>query len=193
MAFPEKPTLDQNLQMSVLDVSGTYDLVTSFKCFDFLDLDEAFAKVRSILAPGGLFVGHMTFAWWVITPGGIVGHFPYAAQRLSPSDLARYFAEHHPPDMAANLDRRQFYMHSGKQVPTLRDWVAVAKKHGLRTVAYERVMPKKHERVPDTPPQMLKTDWFDVEAVLRDIHRFRPDVCVDDLFTQGLTIAMVRA
>ncbi len=91
LQFPHAMKLDQNFHMSALDAPGTYDFVMTVSCFDYFDLDVALPKVRSMLKPGGLFYAHMGYWWYPVNPSGIVGHFPYAAQRLTLEDLKRYY------------------------------------------------------------------------------------------------------
>lgn len=149
--YPEAPYLaglinqfprDSNatdFHMDVMDAPGTYDLVTSYFCFDYLDLNRILPKVRSLLNPGGVFAGMFEYWWWPINSTGIIGHFPYAGARLSFKDLERYHAEHHP-DLIENLYFKYHYFHEGKQRPTVDEWFSIAKSHGLKPIAFERIV-----------------------------------------------------
>lgn len=187
--FPRPPKLDENYCMDALEVPGTYDLVTAVAVFDFFELDRAFAKLKTMLKPGGVFVGHLNYCWWPISAGGVVGHFPYAQQRLNWNDLHRYYAEHHP-DFMFNLESRYNWFHKGKIRPTIGDWMAIARKHGLRPVAVERIIPKRSNRFADVPVNMLKAPWFNYDEVLRDIHCMKPGVTAEDLITAAIWFAV---
>lgn len=190
--FPREPTLDKNFHLDLMELPGTYDFATSLYCFDYFDLDRLLPKLRAILNPGGVFVGYVEYWWWPVNSTGIVGDFPYAGARLSLGDLTRYYTEHHP-DLLPNLELKYNYFHQGKHHPTLTEWFALARKHGLRPLAVERVVPKTHHRLPDCPPRLFASPWFDEREVLRDIHYLKPDVTADDLFTSGLRIALTPA
>lgn len=188
--FTAPARLDRNFHMSVFDADGSYDLITAFLFVQFLDPDEILPKIRSLLAPGGL-VAILTEHWWFpINSTGIVGDFPYTCQRLSYDDLCRYFARHHP-DLQDNVWFKYYYFHEGKSRPTVTDWFDMARRHGLRPVAVERIQPTARPlRMQDSPQDIFKADYFDHGEVLRDIHRLNPGVVVEDLFTSHLRIAL---
>ncbi len=190
--FPGSSALDANLHMNVLDAQGTYDFVMTVSCLDFFDLNEILPKVRSLLNPFGLFYGQLGYWWFPVNATGIVAHFPYAAQRLSLDDLGRYCTQYQP-EFLPSLKQRYNYHHQGKHHPTLTDWFALARKHGLKPIAFERVMPKAHQRIRDCPPAMFKQPWFDHGEVLRDIHHLKLDVTVEDLFTGGFRVVFMAA
>ncbi|MCA0202526.1 MAG: class I SAM-dependent methyltransferase [Proteobacteria bacterium] len=124
--------------MDMLETPGTYDLVTAFAALDHTGLDEVLAKVRSMLNPGGVFFAQIQLWWWVVNTTGILGHFPYAGQRLALNDLTRYFAEHHPEHVEF-VQRRYPYFHKGEH-PTADEWVQRANQHGLELIAMERMV-----------------------------------------------------
>ena len=190
--FPNPPELDHDLHMSALEVTGKYDFVTVFSCFEYFDLDVALSKVREILNPGGLFVLQGEYWWWAVNSTGILGHFPYAGQRLSFSDLERYASEHQPELLDAIQTKYHFY-HQGKYRPTITDWFGLARKHGLRPVAVHRAQAKQHHRLNLCPPTLFKMPWFDHREILRDIHYLNPSVTVEDLLTSAFYIAMEPA
>lgn len=189
-AFPNAPTADENLVLDLTETPGQYDLVTSFCCFDYLEMNKALAKVRSLLVPGGLFVGMFEYWWWPINSTGVIGHFPYAGARLSFDDLLRYYGQFHK-DLLDNLYTKYHYFHEGEQRPTITDWMDIARANGLRPIAAERIIPVTHHRLGHCPPQIFAQPWFDHREVLRDIHHIKPDVTVDDLHTSAIKIAFV--
>jgi len=186
--LPHPLKLDQNYVMNLFDTPGSYDLVMSYSVLEFVDLDEALAKIRSLLNPGGLYVGATQSPWYPVYPNGLVGNFPYFSQRLTLSDMRRY-AEQSQPELLENLERRYNTFHRGRYRPTPNDWLELARKHGLRTVAIEQIKPKRYHWSPDDPQAMLKSDWFNPLEVLRDIHEIRPDVSWEDLATQAVRVA----
>lgn len=187
--FPKPTTLDRHFEQNLFDAEGSYSLVTAFSVLEFLDLEEAFKKIRSLLVPGGMFVGATNYCWYPVYANGLIGRFPYLQQRLTLSDARRY-AEAHQPELLENLDRRYLHYHQGAR-PTVPDWIEAARQNGLKTVAYERVMPKRNWRSPDDPQALMKAKRFDPNEVLRDIHYTHKKVSLDDLFTQALRVALV--
>lgn len=190
--LPFKPELDSALIMDLLETPGTYDLVTSFCCFDYLEINKALTKVRELLAPGGVFVAVLEYWWWPVNSTGIVGHFPYAGARLSFDDLIKYYTRNHR-DLLDNLFTKYNYFHEGMQHPTIDDWFDLAKANGLRPLAVERIIPRRHRRLPECPPTLFAQPWFDHREVLRDAQLLNPKVVVEDLFTSAIKIAMTRA
>lgn len=186
--FPNAPTLDEYKHMNIFDVSGKYDVVVSLLTFEYFSLEKILAKVRSLLNTGGIFVGMMEYFWWPLTSTGIVGHFPYASQRLCFEDLKRYFAEHHPEQLAT-LRARYFYFNEGEQ-NTLQDWCDAGHRNGLVPLALERIQPTFHHRTADIPGTLLKQPWFNYREVLRDIHCFKSGVTREDLSTLYVRVAM---
>lgn len=180
-------SLRQHLVMNMMDVPGSYDLVTAFAALDHVGLDELLNKVRSMLTPGGIFFAQIQLWWWVVNTTGILGHFPYVGQRLSRTDLDRYFSENHPEHLDF-VRRRYPYFHHGEH-PTAREWVRRAGQHGLELVAMERLMPDHHKFGVLTPPELEREPWFSFEDVLRDVHHLHSDVTQDDLKTQSIFVA----
>lgn len=190
--FPHRAAVDEFHHADIYDASGKYDLVTTVGVFDLLDLDKALAKVRDLLTDGGLFVCVDEYWWWALNSTCIMGHFPYAVQRLTYHDLERYVGAHHP-EVLPTLEARYRYMFDGKPAPTLTDWGAVAERQGLRVIGVERVIAKRHHRQVYAMPRLLKQPWFKPLEILRDIAHIRPGVGIDDLTTSIVTLAMVKA
>ena len=192
LSYPIAPRVDEWQMKDIFNATGKYDLVTTFYVFDLLDLDKALAKVRELLTDDGIFVCSDEYWWFPINSSMIVGHFPYAMQRLSYADLERYVSEHHP-EILPGFKERYHFLYGGTKPPTINDWFTIARRQGLRTVAFERVVPKVSHRIKDCPPQLMQQPWFDPQEVLRDIEHIRPGVVLDDLMTADIHIAMVKA
>lgn len=190
--FTAPAVVDEYRQQDIFDLTGTYDLILTFAVFDLLDIDKALAKVREVIAPDGLFVCMDEYWWYPINSSAIVGHFPYAMQRLSYKDLERYVGEHRP-DRLPGLEDRYAFLYGGTQPPTINDWFRLAEKNKLRPVAVERIMSKNSHRLKDSPIAIFKNDCFNPDDVLRDIRYMKPDVVAEDLFTSHIHIAMVPA
>lgn len=190
--FPHRAAVDAFQHKDIHEASGKYDLVTALLVFDLLDLDAALAKVRNLLTDDGLFLCVDEYWWWAVNSTCIVGHFPYAVQRLTYGDLQRYVGEHHP-HLLPSLEARYRYMYAGNTPPTVMDWCAVARRQGLRPIGVERVVARDHHRLGYPMPYILKQPWFNSLEIIRDIRHVKPDVGVDDLTTSIITLAMVKA
>jgi len=187
---PELAVVDRHIHGTVESATGSYDLISAFSCFEHLDLDGALAKTRSLMKPGGLFVSQNEAWYWVYNSLGVVGHFPYTAARLTHADIDRYLSQFHPT-LVAGYRRRLEQIRQTQQRPTIKDWFDLGRKHGLRPVAVERVMPRQHPQIAPCPPNLFMKDYFDHREVLADIHMFEPNVSTDDLLTYAIRIAMV--
>ena len=182
--FREAPALDEHIVGDALSVSGRFDMVTAFLCLEYFDLDDIFPKVHELLDEQGIFAVLVNYWWWPVNSTAIVGHFPYAAQRLAEDDFQRYLSEFHP-DLAAEYTRRYRYFHKGKQRPTIRSFLEAAQNHGFESCGYLRLTPQ-HGGEPKTPlpPSALKRRAdFSFSGVLDDIAQFRDDVAEIDLRT----------
>lgn len=188
----DKAIIDHSIHGTVESATGTYDLVSAFSCFEHIDLDAALAKTRSLLNPDGLFVCQNELWYWVYNSLGVFGRFPYTGARLTHADIERYLSTFHP-ELLAGYRRRLNQIRQTQQRPTIKDWFDLGRKHGLRPIAVERIMPRKHSQISLVPPELFRQPYFDHRAVLADIHMFQPDVSADDLLTYAIRIAMVRA
>lgn len=188
--FPLPAKVDEIRHGDLFDATGKYDLVTSFATLDLFDLDRVCAKVRDLLTDDGVFICIEEYFWWTINSSCLFGHFPYAHQRLTRTDLKRYMAENHP-EMLASFDARYNFLYDGT-CPTMTDWIAAADRNGLRLVGMERVMAKRHHRLPFLTRTMLHDGKLNLHDVIQDIRQFRPDVAVEDLLTSISTIALEK-
>ena len=187
--FPVKPEAE-TVVANIYDAHGCYDLIVSNALLEFVDLDRALPKIRSLIAPGGTFVGNLNLCWCPVVPNGLVGDFPYLFQRLTLNDARRYF-EGHRPEQLFNLEARYSYFHEGKQRPALSDWMEAFKRNGLKVAGFELVSPIRAKRYGDPPKQLLKKPWFNPNEVLRDAHHINQSVTIDDLTATALRVALV--
>lgn len=186
----ERPcVVDEFRHQNLFDVQGEYDLVFTLGTLDILDPDEAFAKIRSLLSPDGMYVGIEENWWYFANASAITAHFPFAHQRLSYADLERYMAEFHPERLSM-LKARDQYMYAGKR-PTLNDLCAAAARQGLRPLGIDRILPKLHHR--GTGAKILRNPDYDPIGIMRDVHALRPDVSEEDLMTSVFNLAFTKA
>jgi hypothetical protein len=188
---PELAIIDENVHSTVEDATGKYDFVSAFSCFEHLDLDAALAKTRELLNDGGLFVCQNELWYWPVGSLGVIGHFPYAGSRLTHGDIDRYLSTFHPT-LVEGYRSRVAQIVQTRQRPTIKDWFDIGRKHGLRAIAVERIMPRRHSQLSLCPPDLFKQPYFDYREVLADIHMYQPDVSIDDLMTSAIRIAMVK-
>lgn len=188
-AFPNDPTLDVAAHESVFDHQGKYDFVNSNQFLQYFDPHQILPKVRDLMNTGGLMVGFVDCWWFPITSVGLVGHFPYSAQRLSPNDLKRYWSEHHPDLLESYSQKYASYLHPGRVKPTAADWRNLALEYGFEPVAIGRVVPGLHSHVRDMPADIFANPLFSEREALRDMHHINPAVRRDDLFTAYFRLA----
>ena len=188
--FKHPATIDDFQHRDIFEATGQYDFITAIGVLDLFDIERALAKVAELLTPDGLFLCLDEYWWWPANSSCILGHFPYAIQRLSYRDLERYVGEHHP-EILPSLPLRCNYLFNGKP-PTLNDWREVAHRKGLQMIASERIMPKRHHRLTDMPTSMFTQDWCRPKDVLRDINSIKPDVTQDDLMTSSVIVAFKK-
>lgn len=185
--FPHTPTA-KNIVSNVYDATGSYDLVLANALLEFVDLDKALPKIRSLMTPDSLFVGCLNTCWCPVTPNGLVGDFPYMAQRLTLNDTRRYLEEARPDEMF-NLEDRYNYFHEGKQRPSLSQLIEHFNAAGLTVLAAERISPPYAKRYSDTPAQLFAQNWFKPDEIMRDVSHINPTVTLDDLKTTAVRIA----
>ncbi len=172
--------LDRIIQGNVFELDEKFDLVTSFTSFEWFDTRDILAKAALLLNEGGILY-IWTSNWWTETNvAGLVGHFPFAAQRLTREDYFRYLDQHMPESAEALKATYGFFTPTH---PTLADWIEAAYRAGF--------VPLGHRSYIQPQPFTLK---WGVHAlahalhnppvlaeVLEDIHQFRPDVRLEHL------------
>jgi len=112
-----------------------------------------------------------------------VGDFPYACQRLTKSDLERYFESAYP-EQSGTVSNRYDYFHKGTR-PTAHDYMDMGLEYGLIPKGFRRLSPQSvHRRKTPVPPNVIsKHRPGYLRDVLNDIHQFRQDVRLEDLYT----------
>lgn len=160
-----------------------FDFIISVNAIAFFDPDRLFRKLRELATPNATICLFTDYWWYPVNATTIYGDFPYTAQRLTKSDLTRYFSENFP-DTTDAIKAYEFY-HDGKQ-PVIGSFVKTARENGFSFVGSERLMPKQWSR---DNRSIFLPDELPLEEVLRDIHKFRSDVTLEDLHTSHILMA----
>jgi len=186
------PRVDEYVVGDIYALGGTYDLVSAASVIAWFELDRLFSHVRSLLAPDGVFYIQTDYWWFPVNSTFLVGHFPYACQRLTPGDFERYVGEFHPEEREDMLTRYR-YFHHGEHA-TVDDYVAIGRRAGFEFLGYRALRPRRHERgtEPPTPRFISAEDEMAQAAALDDIHTHRPDVRAADLGTSWVQLAFRR-
>lgn len=165
------------------DPPGKFDLVTLTGGMEYFDTERFFAKLSSILEPGGVFA---TFNDYFYELHGAAMHLPMGAPwlhaRLSKPDLLRYYQEHHA-DISATAEQALYFPSTHC---TVRDFISIATSHGLEMMAYRRSIgtPTLNNFFFTDP---FLRDYF-FGCVLPDSQALNETVTADDLFTYYLTL-----
>ena len=173
-------------------LTQTYDLISALLCIEYFDPEKLFARVSSLLNPGGTFVFLVNYWWFPVNSIEHAGDFPYACQRLTKDDFRKYLEECEPNNTNAIMERYD-YFHKGNP-QTLTSYEKLAKKNGLSLLGEKRCMPSDHTspRTPLMPSTLDKYPETQLDDVLKDIHQFRTDVSVADLKTAFVMMAFQK-
>lgn len=183
---------------------GRHDVIMSFQSFWLFEHRQALAKVAQALNPGGLFVLYAP-NFWAGRPTGdssgiLGGEFAFFEQRLTREDAVRYYREFKP-------DRERFVSSAWDGFdparPTSRDYVDAAWDVGLTLRAERRVefrAPYDLVRQRGSAREVIVPATarggavcsVDAEEVLRNIHRFKPDVRFEDLTARATILVFQR-
>jgi hypothetical protein len=165
-----------------------FDLIVSVNAIAYFDYNRLFEKLREITTDEATVCIFTDYWWYPVNATTIYGDFPYAAQRLTKNDLIRYFKSTYPSAADAMQRAYEFY-HAGASPPTIGDFALAAGQHGFEFVGSERMMPKRwsHDNRSPFVPSELPT-----AEVLRDIHKFRPDITIEDLHTSHILMAFKK-
>ncbi len=173
--------------------TNLYDCITSFSSLDHFTPSKFFRKASSMLVSGGmLYIWHINW-YWVLNSPQVYGEFPYAAQRLTPDDLWRYFDEFHPEDKT-KAQKAYGYWHNGETGYVLNDYIDMGVEAGLLPVNVHRLTPNSGRLPSDINGFQLQGDHgiTTLNEVLRDIHCFKPNVTMLDLITQSFFFAFKK-
>jgi SAM-dependent methyltransferase len=176
------------------DFPDKFDLITAMNVIVWLNYDKLFSKISELLEEGGVFFFLTDYWWYPVNSTKIYGDFPYACQRLTQKDLRRYFEENYP-DQAENMEKKYSFFHENYAHPVVGDYVQCAEKYGLTLAGSQRLFPKPYSRDNRSlfvPEELNHYDDGRLLEVLEDIHQFRPDVTLEDLYTVHVLMAFVK-
>ncbi len=169
---------------NVFELEGQYDWINSSLTLTHFDHKILFDKVSSLLADGGIFTFTVECWWYPVNSTQITGAAPWMCQRLTRDDLLRYFKECEPEvdvDHVASV----YDYYADPEHPTASDYIATAVANDLHPVIVERHMNARSwsKRASLAPPWLRRDTGHSALDALANIHRFKPSVTVEDLYT----------
>lgn len=174
-----------------LDSETPFDFVSALLCLPYFTLLDFYTKLAQLIRPGGHFFVLSDYWWSMNNSTGLIGNFPWCAQRLDETDLFRYFGQEHADESSIATERFRYY-HGGKDRPTLSEHIAVAQAQGFTLLACRRHLARSH----DGERHLVTPDEIEAAAplsdVLTDIAQFRGGVCEADLRTAFVSAVFVR-
>jgi SAM-dependent methyltransferase len=186
-------SLDAYTVGDVFDVTGEYDLVTSFMALDYFEFEAVARKVAGLLAPNGVFAFIVSYWWYPINNTLLYGRFPYLLQRLPPDEALRYFREVHPDLPIAGIERRLGY--SDQRRLTVHEYRETALQAGFTPVAAVRLHPDpwRNQRAVLGPLAIDARAGSPLHRVLADARRWKPSVEPEDLLTSHVLMVFRKA
>lgn len=162
-------------------VTGQFDIVLSFLTLCLVDFSQAIKKISDILPSGGVFATIDRYAWGPGAQGGVCGDFPYFEKRLTLEDMKRYYEQYHPEEL--QYVEKLYNKFDPKRTST-KQMVQLAYDRGLHLIAYRPLIFPSLSDTRDSYKGRIELNRdIDANEVLRDIHHFRPDIGLDDLYT----------
>lgn len=188
LKYKAVPELDDYIAGDLYEHQGSYDLITAFSALMLFPTEKTLAKISELLTEGGILCVLDPYWWYGANGFPFFGDFPWAGQRLTPEDFLRYVEQFHPEEK--DLYRTALDYFTFPQ-PTLETYEKFGAKYGLEMVCFKRFVPTGWDRGRG-PSATVQAAWagVDTDEVLRDIGRFRGDVCRDDLFTSYVAFAL---
>lgn len=183
--------LDEMLVQDFYDLDRQFDLITSYTSLEHFELERAIPKIAECLKPGGVAYLWIPYWWCPFNTTYLVGDFPWTAQRLTRDDFVRYCREHHPEDAD---DITYVYDYFDPQHPTLNTYIELAEASGLSLLGSRRFFLPGVMNSQQILTTLGHTHFSNVnlQEVLSQIHRFRPDVQLEDLYTQSIGILLQK-
>ncbi|MBI3087378.1 MAG: class I SAM-dependent methyltransferase [Candidatus Omnitrophica bacterium] len=187
------PVIDRYLVRDLFTLQESFDLITAFLCLSYFDPDRLFAKVSAALEEGGVFAALADSWWYPVNSTFIAGDFPYACQRMTEDDFARYVAARHPDQAQDWLERYRAY-HQGKAHPTINEYVERADRHDLALLGVRPLLPPHDtdDRAGLSPRLLNQFEESRLSRIAEEIRRFRPDIGLVDLMTRYVVLAFQK-
>jgi hypothetical protein len=178
--------LDRRILGNFLELDDKYDFLLATTSMQYFSVREFLGKAYSLLEPGGVLLIWNAYWYWALIVSRLYGLFPWAVQRLTWEDYARYLKEYQP-DQVENARMSADSFHKGEKIYALSDYIAAGEEAGFKQVANHRLMPFSGIKS-EIGGWALEGDHGAVvqKDVLRDIHCFRSDIQAADLATQSV-------
>ncbi len=197
--FNKTPKVDRFLIGDWFEtISETYDVMLSFQNMWLWDYKIVMKKVSENLEKDGLFCTMTPYCWAGrsgLDAGYVIGgEFGYFEQRLTKNDIQKYYSKF-KPDVAHLVDWG--YNSVDPNRPTVQNYVDEAKKNGLIIEGVKRIYDNLRYDLISNGEIIYKNNLLnkkksiikiDVDEVLKNIHRFRKDVKLDDLLTRAVVM-----
>ncbi len=183
--------LDKLYVQDFYDLDEQFDLVTSYTALEHFELERAIPKIADSLKPGGVAYLWIPYWWCPFNTTYLVGDMPWMAQRLTRDDFVRYVKEFHPQD-AENIT--YVYDYFDPSHPTMNTYIDLAEKSGLSLLGSRRAMLPGEMNSQQLLTTVGHTHFSNVnlQEILSQIHRFRPDVQLEDLYTQSIMLLLQK-
>ena len=179
-------------------VDETYDIILNFQSMWLWDHKQVMKKISENLETAGLFCVMAPYSWAGrsgLDAGYVIGgEFGYFEQRLTKNDIQRYYNKY-KPEVAHLVDWG--YNTTDSYRPTIQNYIDEARKHGLiiegvkriyDNLRYDLVSNGKIIYKNDLPNANRDTVEINIDEVLKNIHRFRTDVRLEDLLTRAVVM-----
>jgi SAM-dependent methyltransferase len=202
--FRRKPDVDRFIVGDWREtVTQQYDFIMSFMSFWLWDHKQAIPKVASSLNPGGIFVTLAPYCWAGRGLGGVGsllgGAFPFFEQRLTLTDMKRYY-EQFKPNLAQHVE--EVYRFFDPHRPSINQYVECALENGLVVRGTKRLY-YNYKKLALTYEEFFGATVVvnsglqdaivaDAGEVLRNIGRFRNDITFEDLLTKGVILVFQK-
>jgi SAM-dependent methyltransferase len=179
-------SLDRYITGDFMELEEQYDFLLVATTMQHFSVPVFLKKAYSLLKPGGVIFIWNAYWYWALIVNRIYGDFPWAVQRLTDDDFARYVREYQP-DQVENSRLSVGRFHKAEKRYTVPDYIKAGEAAGFRHLAHHRLRPFSGLKNKigawtlegDHGPSLQ-------QEVLRDIHEFRPDVDITDLTTQSV-------
>jgi hypothetical protein len=179
-------SLDRFILGDLFELDEKYDFLLVSTTMQHFSVAPFLEKAYALLEPGGILFIWNAYWYWVLIVNRVFGEFPWAVQRLTWDDFARYLKEYQP-DQIDNARLSVEVFHKAEKRYTVNDYIAAGEAAGFRQLDHHRLVPFSGIKS-DIGGWRLQGDHGPAvqKEVLRDIHCFRPDVELIDLSTQSV-------
>lgn len=186
--FRRGPSLDRYHVGDVFDLTGPYDLVTSFMALEYFDFERLAAKVASLLKSGGLFAFIVSHWWYPVNNTLLYGRFPYLLQQLATDETLEYYARVHPELPLDGIEQRLRY--SDQRRSSIADFERLGHRQGLTPRMSVRLHPDpvRNLRSVHGPLAIDSRAPWSLERVLANAQRLNPGVALTDLMTSHVMV-----